>query len=308
MPNEQNPIPSLRMLYNDGPLSSYEDNLVTPWTPNFHHTGDICLGQTTANFMDAVSQKIINPKNVSEVYHYLVNDYFNGGWNLDLGGGHIHDICNYSLGKFTNDPLGDPDLAARAASAKIKIRDVKNSRSRESTRIKNAYLTWGLMDLPEVLHAVGEYRKMNRASFNIKNVLFQEKHKDKINERESITSLIRSIHLSDSRSVKTGVDWCIVVYFSKEVIVDVFIEQDVNNSRESVEFHSSIYSNSLCEGIAKHLIEENEELFLSSIKSSLEIIANNILQGSTESQKIELNFNDIVNVKEHSNSTLEEKV
>jgi hypothetical protein len=307
MPNEKNPIPSLRMLYNDGPLSSYEDSLITPWTPNFHHTGDICLGQTTANFMDAVAQKSINPKNVSEVYHYLINDYFNGGWNLDLGGGHIYNICNFSIGKFTTDPLHDPDLAARAAKAKVKIRDVKNNRSRESTKIKNAYLTWGLMDLPEVLHAVGEYKKTNRASYTIENVLSQERAKDQMSEKEVITSLIRSIYLSNSSSVKTGVDWSIVISFSKELIINGLINQNVLTSRESIENHSSIYSNTLCENIAKQLVDENEDLFLSFIKSSLEVIANNILQGSTESQRIESNFDDIVDVKEYANITLEEK-
>ena len=307
MPTEKNPIPSLRMLYNDGPLSSYQDNLITPWTPNFHHTGDICLGQTTGNFMDAVSQKIINPKNVSEIYHYLINDYFNGGWNLDLGGGHIYNICNFSIGKFTTDPLHDPDLAARAAKAKVKIRDVKNNRSRESTKIKNAYLTWSLMDLPEVLHAVGEYKRTNRASYTIENVLSQERAKDQMSEREVITSLIRSIYLSNSSSVKTGVDWSIVISFSKELIINGLINQNVLTSRESIENHSSIYSNTLCENIAKQLVDENEDLFLSFIKSSLEVIANNILQGSTESQRIESNFDDIVNVKEYANATLEEK-
>jgi hypothetical protein len=307
MPTEKNPIPSLRMLYNDGPLSSYQDNLITPWTPNFHHTGDICLGQTTANFMDAVSQKIINPKNVSEIYHYLINDYFNGGWNLDLGGGHIYNICNFSIGKFTTDPLHDPDLAARAAKAKVKIRDVKNNRSRESTKIKNAYLTWSLMDLPEVLHAVGEYKRTNRASYTIENVLSQERAKDQMSEREVITSLIRSIYLSNSSSVKTGVDWSIVISFSKELIINGLINQNELTSRESIENHSSIYSNTLCENIAKQLVDENEDLFLSFIKSSLEVIANNILQGSTESQRIESNFDDIVNVKEYANSALEEK-
>jgi hypothetical protein len=307
MPTEKNPIPSLRMLYNDGPLSSYQDNLITPWTPNFHHTGDICLGQTTANFMDAVSQKIINPKNVSEIYHYLINDYFNGGWNLDLGGGHIYNICNFSIGKFTTDPLHDPDLAARAAKAKVKIRDVKNNRSRESTKIKNAYLTWSLMDLPEVLHAVGEYKRTNRASYTIENVLSQERAKDQMSEREVITSLIRSIYLSNSSSVKTGVDWSIVISFSKELIINGLINQNELTSRESIENHSSIYSNTLCENIAKQLVDENEDLFLSFVKSSLEVIANNILQGSTESQRIESNFDDIVNVKEYANSALEEK-
>ena len=307
MPNEKNPIPTLRMFYNDGPLSSFEDILTIPWTPNFHHSGDICLGQTTANFMDAVSQNIINPKNVSQVYHYLVNDYFNGGWNLDLGGGLVYRICNLGIGKFTTNPLDDPDLAARATNAKIKIKGIKNSRSRESTRIKNSYLTWGLMDLPEVLHAVSEYRRINRESYKVSQVLEQDMNNNSFSEKESIASLIRAMHLSNSHSVKTGVDWCIVINFSKEVIVNTLVDQGVI-PRESIETYShSIYCNTLCQNTAKSLVEENEELFLSFIKSSLEIIANNILNGSTLSEKIECNFDDIIQNKEHCNSVLQEK-
>jgi hypothetical protein len=163
------------------------------------------------------------------------------------------------------------------------------------------------MDLPEVLHAVGEYKRTNRASYTIENVLSQERAKDQMSEREVITSLIRSIYLSNSSSVKTGVDWSIVISFSKELIINGLINQNELTSRESIENHSSIYSNTLCENIAKQLVDENEDLFLSFIKSSLEVIANNILQGSTESQRIESNFDDIVNVKEYANATLEEK-
>jgi hypothetical protein len=307
MPSEKNPIPSLRMFYNDGPLSSFEDNLITPWTPNFHHTGDICLGQTTANFMDAVSQNVINPKNVSEIYHYLVNDYFNGGWNLDLGGGLVYTMCNLNIGKFTTDPLNDPDLNARATKAKIKIKGVENSRSRQTTKIKNSYLTWSLMDLPEVLNAVNEYRKINRASWKVSQILQQNIDNDSLNEKESIGSLIRSMHLSNSRSVKTGIDWSIIINFSKEVIENTLVDQEII-SRELIENYSnSIHCNTLCQNAAKLLVEQNEELFLSFIKSSLEIIANNILKGSTLSEKIESNFDDIVQNKEHCNSVLQEK-
>jgi hypothetical protein len=232
---------------------------------------------------------------------------FDGYVSFNDGAKTIKESRDFSIGKFTTDPLQDPDLAARATRAKVKIRDIKNSRTRESTRIKNAYLTWSLMDLPEVLHAVGEYKKTNRASYTIENILSQERAKDQMSEREVITSLIRSIYLSNSSSVRTGVDWSITISFSKELIINGLIDQNIINSRELVENHSSIYSNTLCENIAKQLVDENEELFLSFIKSSLEVIANNILQGSTESQKIESNFDDIVNVKEYASSALEEK-
>ena len=303
MPTESTAYPSLKMFYNDGPLSSIDDLLITPWTPNFHFSGEICLGQTTANFTHAVSEEDLNPKNVSEVYHYLVNDYFNGGWNLDLGGGIISYICNYSIGKFTNHPLDNPDLAARIANKKVKIRDTKQVRAREATRIKNAYLTWSLMDLPEVLEAVALYRDQDRIkSYQIRNIF--EDDKPAINEKESIKSLVRSIYLSGSSYVKNGPDWYITINFSKEIIIENLLRQEVITSVEAGKNFLSVYSRNICENSARDLIENNKELFTSFIKSSLETIANNILEHSGDTQRIELDFNQIVQIPEKEEITI----
>ena len=307
MPTEKNALPSLKILYNHEPLSSFEDTVAPAWTPNFHHNGEVCLGQTIANFTNAVAEGHIDPKNVSEVYNYLINDYFNGGWNLDLGGGIIRTICNLSIGKFTMSPLEDLDLAARALSAKVKIKNSTNFRSRELTKIKNAYLTWSLMDLSEVLDAVKTCTKQSNMSYTVSDILAKDKDIHGLNEKESITSLLRSIYLSDSRTFKNGVDWSVVINFSKEVIVDSLIRHNVINTIGSVEDYQTSHANSICERAARSLIEEHEELFLSFMKSSLDIIANNILDGSTEFQQIEVDFNDIVNEKEYCVSALEEK-
>jgi hypothetical protein len=300
MPTEDNHGPSLKMFYNDGPLSSLEDLLITPWTPNFHYSGEICLGQTSSNFMDAVAHNNVNPNSVTEVYHYLVNDYFNGGWNLDLGGGLISTLCNYSIGKFTNNILQDPDLHARAKQRKIKFKDTTQIRARESTRIKNAYITWSLLDLSEVLNAVTLYRETNRPHFKL-NALF-DKDESAISEKESIRSLVRSIYLSNSSSVKNGPDWDIVIKFSKETIVAELVKDNVLSSAEGVEDFTSIYSNSLCEQAALRLIDNNQELFSSFIRAALEFISVSILEGSTDSQKIEFDFENIIKNKEASHS------
>jgi len=306
MPTEDTHNPSLKMFYNDGPLSSLEDLLITPWTPNFHYSGEICLGQTNANFMDAVANNTVNPNSVTEVYHYLVNDYFNGGWNLDLGGGLISTLCNYSIGKFTNNILQDPDLYARAKQRKIKLKDTTQVRARESTRIKNAYITWGLLDLPEVLNAVTLYKQTNRPHFKL-NTLF-DKDESVINEKESIRSLVRSIYLSNSNSVKNGPDWDIVVKFSKETIVAELIKDNVFSSVENAKDFTSIYSNSLCEQAALRLIDNNQDIFASFIRAALEFISVSILEGSTDSQKVEFDFENIIKNKEVSHSLEEEKI
>jgi hypothetical protein len=256
--------------------------------------------------MDAVANNTVNPNSVTEVYHYLVNDYFNGGWNLDLGGGLISTLCNYSIGKFTNNILQDPDLYARAKQRKIKLKDTTQVRARESTRIKNAYITWGLLDLPEVLNAVTLYKQTNRPHFKL-NTLF-DKDESVINEKESIRSLVRSIYLSNSNSVKNGPDWDIVVKFSKETIVAELIKDNVFSSVENAKDFTSIYSNSLCEQAALRLIDNNQDIFASFIRAALEFISVSILEGSTDSQKVEFDFENIIKNKEVSHSLEEEKI
>lgn len=93
--------PSMKLYYNDGPLSSLDELLSPSWTPNMHGGGEMCLGDTFINFETEVSSGNLNPENVQEVYNYLINDYFNGGWNMDLGGGLIENLCSYNVGKFT---------------------------------------------------------------------------------------------------------------------------------------------------------------------------------------------------------------
>ena len=307
MPTESSGYPSLRMFYNDGPLSSMEDPLITPWTANFHYSGEICLGQTSANFMDAVANNIIDPLSVTQVYHYLVNDYFNGGWNLDLGGGIISTLCNQSIGKFTNNILEDSDLSARAKQQKVQIRDTKQVRAREATKIKNAYITWSLLDLSEVLNAVKLCKNnTNIKVYKITDVFDQDENV--INEKESIRSLVRSIYLSKSNSVKNGPDWDIVVKFSKETIISALFKNEMIPSIEDAETFSSIYSGSICEQVAGMLIDDNKELFISFIKASLEFISVSILEGSTDSQRIEFDFENIIQNKEVSYSPEEEKI
>jgi len=306
MPTENNPSPSFKMFYNDGPLQSLDENIIVPWTPNFHHSGEICLGETVSNFTEAVNQNIVNPNSVTEVYHYLINDYFNGGWNLDLGGGVIYNICNYGIGKFTTNPLKDSDLAARAASAKVKIVDSKKPGTRDSTRVKNSYLTWSLMDLSEVLFAVSEYKKQNRTSYNVNSII--ETEVGSLNEKESISSVMRSIYLSNSHTVNNSTDWYIVVSFSKELIVNTLVNQGVFTSIESAYNYQTAIIGSVCESAARQLIDENEQSLVSFIESSLESIATNILSNPNNSQKIEIDFSELIENKEDSTSNEKESV
>jgi hypothetical protein len=137
---------------------------------------------------------------------------------------------------------------------------------------------------------------------NFRNIF--ENDKLEINEKESIKSLVRSIYLSGSSYVKNGPDWYITVNFSKELIIEELLKQGIITSVKEVEKFYPTYSRSICENSARGLIENNKELFTSFIKSSLETIANNILEHSGDTQRIELDFNQIVQIPEKEEITI----
>lgn len=297
MPNDQNSSPSLKMFYNDGPISSFDETLATPWTPNVHAHGDICWGQTIANYTEAVFQKTLNPNNVSEVYHYLVNDYFNGGWNLDLGAGLISYLCRHNIGKFKVNPLADPELSARIKSTKVGIKEIL-FRTRHSTRVKNEYLTWSLLDLPEVLDAVTKAKNAGNhfRSRTINNIVIDDDKVD-ISESEAIARFTRSMNLRNNNLQHEATDWQIHVTFDKESILN---QINKDNPHESGSNMTSSYASALSENAAMDLIDEHKESFVSFINSSLDSIADQVFAGNKDSQIILTTFQEAIKTKEES--------
>lgn len=270
--------PSMKMYYNDGPLSSLDQTVCPPWTPNIHQTGEMCLGDTSVNFDKEVSNGDLNPNNVQEVYNYLINDYFNGGWNMDLGSGLIQNLCAWGVGKFTKDPLGDPELSLRATKNKLKLKVIDDS-SRKSTVIKTNYLTWSLLTLSEVLEAVKIYKEnYNDYNFNRYNLntIVQSDKKKYNNENESLKYVAQKMHDYHYGNIK---NWEIRLKISSETINKVLLE---TYSLKDLENMNLVYFGNACVSVANDIIYKDHENIASLINNTLELIADFYLDSNFE--------------------------
>ncbi len=77
---------------------------------------------------------------------------------------------------------------------------------------------------------------------------------------------------------------------------------------ESAYNYQTAIIGSVCESAARQLIDENEQSLVSFIESSLESIATNILSNPNNSQKIEIDFSELIENKEDSTSNEKESV
>jgi len=78
------------LFFRDEPLSSFDDVVILPYTPNIFNDGRICMGDGENRFMDAINNGDFALSDISSVYSFIMNEYFMGGWNMDLG----HVILN----------------------------------------------------------------------------------------------------------------------------------------------------------------------------------------------------------------------
>lgn len=265
--------PSMKLYYNDGPLSSLDELLSPSWTPNMHGGGEMCLGDTFINFETEVSSGNLNPENVQEVYNYLINDYFNGGWNMDLGGGLIENLCSYNVGKFTKNPLNDPELSSRAKNNKLKLKAIDDF-SRKSTIIKNNYLTWSLLTLSEVLEAVKLYKQqyngydLNRYTLN---TIVSSSTKKYDNEHESLKYVARKMQENYNYDSK---NWEIQLKISSEIINKLLHEEHPLKDLEKLNL---VNFGSICACVAKNIIHKDHEIILPLINNALNFIADTYL-------------------------------
>jgi hypothetical protein len=77
-----NVIPYL--FFRDAPLTSFDDLLALPYTPNIYSNGRICLGQSEHLLTKSILEKDFSYSDIAELYAFIANEYFMGGWNLDL--------------------------------------------------------------------------------------------------------------------------------------------------------------------------------------------------------------------------------
>ena len=73
------------LFFRDGPLTSFDDSMVLPYTPNVFKDGRICMGDSETRLNDEINNKKFTHSDIAELYSFIANEYFMGGWNLDLG-------------------------------------------------------------------------------------------------------------------------------------------------------------------------------------------------------------------------------
>lgn len=71
------------MFFNDGPITSLDEQAIPCIFPNMYSDGHMCLNQSLAMLQQHLYQ--VNSFDVSTIYNFLINDYMSGGWNIDLG-------------------------------------------------------------------------------------------------------------------------------------------------------------------------------------------------------------------------------
>lgn len=79
--NENN-IPKMRLYFRDSPLTSLNDYISRPYTPNVFADSSICFGQSYHWFIEKWTSGEVD-LNVSTFYPYMFNAYFQQ-WNYDI--------------------------------------------------------------------------------------------------------------------------------------------------------------------------------------------------------------------------------
>jgi len=107
------------LYFRDEPLSSFDDQLILAYTPNVFTDGRICLGDSESRLADAINKGEFSKSDINSIYFFIMNEYFMGGWNMDLG--HTHDMgkAREAIGKMI-----------RAASVPSLIKIAKSRKNR----------------------------------------------------------------------------------------------------------------------------------------------------------------------------------
>lgn len=290
-PKSSQGYPTLEMYFNDQPLSSMDDVLSQPFTPNVHHGGQICFGETLNLYNEAVQNGNLDPNNVSEVFHFLINDYFNGGWNLDLGSGEIRRLCNYNIGLFTATPNHSTVLSERMKARKVKIKDI-SFRSYSNASSRYPYLTWSLLSLEEVLEAVTLYKK-NIASVNerytLSNLINSQLEKESSSETTIVDYILKKMYLIDSSS---SLSWSITIKISEQTILDYLLNKD-DLTQEDIKNATKSMLQSYCERAGRLLILDQSSKVMDFITKSFDEISSHIFNGN-QSCNITILFEDLI--------------
>lgn len=148
-----------KLFFNDGPITSLDDELLIPWTSNIFGDGKFCYGNSS-NVYQEINQ-LLN-KNFYSWYFSFMNEYFFGGWNSDL--------CNYAPYSFhvtaphlfpssysSNDSFEELEssLSSKIKSSKFKFYSSKYN----SLKYSNIYYNLSFLTLEQTLQLVTLFKQ-----------------------------------------------------------------------------------------------------------------------------------------------------
>lgn len=81
---DSNSLSKTKIFFNDGPLYSLDDPVISCDLPNSYPNGSICFSNSLNNINNVLDEELMLATDVSYMYNYVFNNYMMGGWNSDL--------------------------------------------------------------------------------------------------------------------------------------------------------------------------------------------------------------------------------
>jgi hypothetical protein len=172
-------LSSVRLFFNDGPISSLDDALFSPWLPNAYGNGSICFSTSMEDFANVLDNDRISSNDINYIYNYIFNNYMMGGWNCDLALnfdylGMLHRMglndsakypVNYSytfpdkdmINKVTSTIVDDPDAVKLITKAMKSKRTINNCINYPSGYLRH-FATMASFDLEQTLSLISEIK------------------------------------------------------------------------------------------------------------------------------------------------------
>lgn len=156
------------MYFRSSPLTSFDDSLILPYTPNIFNDGKICLGESYSDFHEQLNNNSINITNISQVYQYIISQYFSGGWNLDLGLAgidyHVHrDLFDKEFLDYVHEKAKQNNNKYILSVFKQYGKEDLIKHFSEKSRIKFIFSFLSCLDLHETLDFVNKIQDINRS-------------------------------------------------------------------------------------------------------------------------------------------------
>lgn len=138
---------------NDSPLTSLEDIAIPCFHMNMYEDGRMCLNQTTIMLQQHLSQT--QDFTIANIYNFLLNDYFTGGWNTDLGLNVFNRLCynSSSMSQIKNKiTRGDNQLNLKPATT-------PTGRLSEKKYFSNYFQYFSSIDLNQSIEIISNIKK-----------------------------------------------------------------------------------------------------------------------------------------------------